>query len=160
MTTYDWLLLIPGPMLFVPGLRDWRRLSGAAARLALARALFGLGFLLTTTKLPMLLGASGWRMEISMIGLAVAVTGLVVQGRAMESSYRSIAVMLGSIVAMACAMALGLFLVTSLEVTATIGIVAVMAVPIALVGVITVWLLRDDPMLGMPLRFRRTIPES
>lgn len=68
--------------------------------------------------------------------------------------------MLGSIVAMACAMALGLFLVTSLEVTATIGIVAVMAVPIALVGVITVWLLRDDPMLGMPLRFRRTIPES
>lgn len=160
MTWYDWMMLVPGPVLLLPGLWQWHHLTGAASRLALARALFGLGFLLTSSKLPVLLGLPDLSLGFSVVGVSVVLAGLVLQGRAVGSSYRNIVIMLGSIVAMVASLALGIFLTDSLGINSTLGLVAIMMLLLAAVGAITIRLLRDDPVLGLPVRFRRTTTES
>jgi hypothetical protein len=157
---YDWLMLIPGLWILLEGSWRWHRLTGTAARLSLARALFGLGFLLASTKAPTMLGVSEWSLGFSVIGISAVLAGLVLQGRAVGSSYRSIGIMVGSIVALMGALAAGLFLPDLLGVDSILARIGILMIPLALVGGITIRLLRDDPPLGMPVRFRRTTSES
>lgn len=151
MTTYDWLMLLVGVSILLESGWRWHRLSGTAANLALARALFGLGFLLTSSKLPVLLGVPDSSLGFSVVGVTVVLAGLVLQGRAVGSSYRSIGIMIGSIVAMVTALALGIYLADASGVDSTVGLVAIMMVLLAAVGGITVRLLRNDPLLGSPV---------
>lgn len=151
MTRYDWLMLLVGASILLESGWRWHRLSGTAAHLALARALFGLGFLLASTKLSALLGVPAWRTGFSVVGVAVVVAGLVLQSRAVGSSYRNIGIMLGSIVAMVAALALGIFLAGATGVDTTVGLVAIMLILLAAVGGATVKLLRNDPLLGSPV---------
>ena len=160
MTTYDWLMLIPGLGILLEGGWRWRRLTGTAARLSLARALWGLGLLLTATKLSTLLGVPEWSPAFSACGLTAAVAGMVLQGRAVGSSYRSIGIMAGSLVALIGALAVGLFLPDFLGAESIAARIAILLIPLAIVGGITIRLLRDDPLLGLPIRLRRTTSES
>lgn len=151
MTTYDWLMLLVGVSILLESGWRWHRLRGTAANLALSRALFGLGFLLASTKLSALLGVPAWRTGLSVVGVTVVLAGLVLQGRAVGSSYRSIGIMIGSIVAMVTALALGIYLADASGVDSTVGLVAIMMVLLVAVGGITVRLLRNDPLLGSPV---------
>lgn len=160
MTTYDWLMLLVGVSILLESGWRWHRLSGTAANLALARALFGLGFLLTSSKLPVLLGVPDSSLGFSVVGVTVVLAGLVLQGRAVGSSYRSIGIMVGSIVALMGALAVGFFLPDFLGASSILARIGILMLPLALVGGITIRLLRDDPLLGMPVRFRRTPSES